>query len=84
LLSLFIILAVAALGDFFLTSLPVRKKLSPMLIVFIHAAVAIIDVLSLINALYLIRVAFNETWPAPTASSNQPLPYCMLVAGQPL
>jgi len=53
LLSLFIILAVAALGDFFLTSLPVRKKLSPMLIVFIHAAVAIIDVLSLINALYL-------------------------------
>jgi len=36
------------------------------------------------QCLISIRVAFNETWPAPTASSNQPLPYCMLVAGQPL
>lgn len=48
-----IVLAVAAVGGFFLASFHARKKPSPMLVVVIHATVAVIGVLALVNALYL-------------------------------
>lgn len=45
-----IILVVAALGGFFLASFHARKKPSPTSIIAIHAGVAVLGVLALINA----------------------------------
>jgi len=48
-----VILVIAALGGFFLASFHARKKPSPRAIIAIHAGVAVLGVLALVNVLYL-------------------------------
>lgn len=44
------ILVIAALGGFYLASLHLRKQVAPKAIVFVHAGLAVVGVLTLISA----------------------------------